>query len=156
MIFELFRRYSHLPHQVANNGINCCDTKLSKYPKKIVTQVCYPKYIFVDILGQCSPQQTWAATTLSLQRLSLSIILNARSRTVYHGGLRTVRFSGPDRLLAVIVAQQSINVFGFPSSSMTVSSRLSADTLLSRYCYRIAYDRVWNKCFLQRYVSPHA
>ena len=31
MIYERFRRYSHLPHQVANNGINCYDTKLSKY-----------------------------------------------------------------------------------------------------------------------------
>ena len=31
MIYERFRRYSHLPHLVANNGINCYDTKLSKY-----------------------------------------------------------------------------------------------------------------------------
>ena len=31
MIYERFRRYSHFPHQVANNGINCYDTKLSKY-----------------------------------------------------------------------------------------------------------------------------
>ena len=31
MIYERFLRYSHLPHQVANNGINCYDTKLSKY-----------------------------------------------------------------------------------------------------------------------------
>ena len=31
MIYEGFWRYSHLPHQVANNGINCYDTKLSKY-----------------------------------------------------------------------------------------------------------------------------
>ena len=31
MIYERFRRHSHLPHQVANNGINCHDTKLSKY-----------------------------------------------------------------------------------------------------------------------------
>ena len=30
MIYGRFRRYSHLPHQVANNGINCYDTKLSK------------------------------------------------------------------------------------------------------------------------------
>ena len=31
MIYERFRRYSHLPHQVANNGISCYNTKLSKY-----------------------------------------------------------------------------------------------------------------------------
>ena len=31
MIYERFRRYSHLPHQVANNGINWYDTKLFKY-----------------------------------------------------------------------------------------------------------------------------
>ena len=31
MIYERFRRYLHLLHQVANNGINCYDTKLSKY-----------------------------------------------------------------------------------------------------------------------------
>ena len=31
MIYERFRAYSHLPHRVANNGINCYDTKLSKY-----------------------------------------------------------------------------------------------------------------------------
>ena len=31
MIDERFRRYSHLPHQVANDGINCYCTKLSKY-----------------------------------------------------------------------------------------------------------------------------
>ena len=31
IIYERFRRNSHLPHQVANNGINCYDTKLSKY-----------------------------------------------------------------------------------------------------------------------------
>ena len=30
MIYERFRWYSHLPHQVANNGIIYCDTKLSK------------------------------------------------------------------------------------------------------------------------------
>ena len=30
MIYERFRGYSHLPYQVANNGINCYDTKLSK------------------------------------------------------------------------------------------------------------------------------
>ena len=35
MIYERFRRYSHLPHQVANNSINCYDTKLSKYQKKL-------------------------------------------------------------------------------------------------------------------------
>ena len=35
MIYERFRRYSHLPHQVANNGINCYDTKISKYKKKL-------------------------------------------------------------------------------------------------------------------------
>ena len=34
MIYDRFRRYSHLPYHVANNGINCYDTKLSKYPKK--------------------------------------------------------------------------------------------------------------------------
>ena len=37
MIYERLRRYSHLPHQVANNGINCYDTKLSKYKKKLNT-----------------------------------------------------------------------------------------------------------------------
>ena len=31
MIYERFRRYSHLPHQVANSGINYYYTKLSKY-----------------------------------------------------------------------------------------------------------------------------
>ena len=31
MIYKRFQRYSHLPHQAANNGINCYDTKLSKY-----------------------------------------------------------------------------------------------------------------------------
>ena len=35
MIYERFRRYSHLPHQVANNGIDCYDTKLSKYTNNI-------------------------------------------------------------------------------------------------------------------------
>ena len=34
MIYKIFHRYSHLPHQVANNRINCYDTNLSKYPKK--------------------------------------------------------------------------------------------------------------------------
>ena len=36
MIYERFRRYSHLPHQVANNSINCHDTKLSKYQNILV------------------------------------------------------------------------------------------------------------------------
>ena len=40
MIYERFRRYSHLPHQVANNNINRYYTKLSKYPKKFGTQAC--------------------------------------------------------------------------------------------------------------------
>ena len=31
MIYERFQRYSHLPHQVANDDINCYDAKLSKY-----------------------------------------------------------------------------------------------------------------------------
>ena len=31
MVDERLRRNSHLPHQIANNGINCYDTKLSKY-----------------------------------------------------------------------------------------------------------------------------
>ena len=34
MIYERFQRYSHLPHQVSDNGINCYDTKLSKYKLK--------------------------------------------------------------------------------------------------------------------------
>ena len=41
MIYEHFKRYSQLPHQVANNGMNCYDTMLSKYPKKLFgTQLC--------------------------------------------------------------------------------------------------------------------
>ena len=39
MNYERFRRYSHLPHQVANNNINCYYTKLSKY-QNLGTQVC--------------------------------------------------------------------------------------------------------------------
>ena len=35
MINDRFQRYSHLPHQVANIGINCYDTRLSKCKKKI-------------------------------------------------------------------------------------------------------------------------
>ena len=31
MIYERLRSYPHLPYQLANNGINCYDTKLSKY-----------------------------------------------------------------------------------------------------------------------------
>ena len=33
IIYQRFQIYSHLPHQVANNGIKGYDTKLSKYPK---------------------------------------------------------------------------------------------------------------------------
>ena len=33
IIDERFQRYLHLPHQVANNGINCYDTKLSTLKK---------------------------------------------------------------------------------------------------------------------------
>ena len=40
MIYERLRSYSHLPYQVANNGINCYDIKRSKYPKFFGTQLC--------------------------------------------------------------------------------------------------------------------
>ena len=33
MIYERFRRYSHLPNEVVNKGINYYDTKLSIYLK---------------------------------------------------------------------------------------------------------------------------
>ena len=44
MIYERFRRYSHLPHQVANNGINCYDTKLSKYQN-----ILEHNYVNIDV-----------------------------------------------------------------------------------------------------------
>ena len=47
MIYVRFRKYSHLPHQVANNGINCYDIRLSKYKKKFGTQVCQ-KNVAID------------------------------------------------------------------------------------------------------------
>ena len=33
MIYERFRGYSHLPHQVANDGINCYDENFGKIPR---------------------------------------------------------------------------------------------------------------------------
>ena len=47
MIYERFQSYSHLPHQVANNGINCYDTKLSKCPK-ILERNYVNIYIAID------------------------------------------------------------------------------------------------------------
>ena len=38
MIYERFRRYSHLPHQVVNNDINCYDTKKSKTKRHLATR----------------------------------------------------------------------------------------------------------------------
>ena len=53
MIYERFRRYSHLPHQVANNGINCHDTKLSKYQNilehnYVVFQLCSKIFWYLE------------------------------------------------------------------------------------------------------------
>ena len=49
MIYERFRRYSHLPHQVANNGINCYDAKVSKYNFfNTIKKLCiYNMYIYI-------------------------------------------------------------------------------------------------------------
>ena len=44
MIYERFRRYSHLSHQVANNGKNCYNTKLSKYQNMLEHN-----YINIDV-----------------------------------------------------------------------------------------------------------
>ena len=50
MIYERFRIYSHLPHQVANNGINCYDTKLSKYQNIQHSPPKYSKETFKKLL----------------------------------------------------------------------------------------------------------
>ena len=44
MIYERFRRYSYLSHQVVSNGINCYDTRLSKYQN-----ILEHNYVNVDV-----------------------------------------------------------------------------------------------------------
>ena len=46
MIYERFLRYSHLSHQIANNGINCYDTNISKY--QINLEHKYVKLLYLD------------------------------------------------------------------------------------------------------------
>ena len=65
MIYERFRRYSHLPHQVANNGINYYDTKLSKYQN-----ILEHNYVNIDVTID-----NWYIWSWVILRLDINLIM---------------------------------------------------------------------------------
>ena len=68
MISERSRRYSHLPHQVANNGINCYDAKLSKHQN-----ILGHNYVYIDLTIDNRYIWLWVKIQLDINLIMIKI-----------------------------------------------------------------------------------